>query len=195
MAITIKNLRKSFGENCIFPSLSYTFPDRGIVVIRGRSGIGKTTLLRLIAGLDKDYSGEILFSAPGSISFAFQEHRLIPHLNAIDNVVEASFKNPSDNDRSAASSLLAELGITKSEQMLYPSELSGGMKGRVSFARAVLRKSNIILLDEPTKELDDESARVISQIINREAKTRLVILVTHTLDTTLLDSPILLNLD
>ena len=87
--LEIKNLSKSFDDKILFKNFSYSFSDRGIYAVVGESGIGKTTLLRMIAGLDKDYDGEIIGGGIGKVSFAFQEYRLFPWLSAIDNVIFA----------------------------------------------------------------------------------------------------------
>ena len=177
MSLKIKGLYKRFGKKTIFDGFSYEFPETGIFVLRGNSGIGKTTLLRIIAGLDKDFSGEIVGGGIESVSFAFQEYRLFPELTAVDNVLIAS-KNATD-DLKLAEDLLLSLDFKESELRLYPSELSGGMKQRVSLCRAFLKKSPILLLDEPTKELDRELCEAINKMIRDVSKERLVIMVTH----------------
>ena len=85
MSLIIKNLKKNFGRKIIFDNFSYSFNDTGIYALTGESGIGKTTLLRIIACLDKDFSGSI--EAPKKVSVAFQEHRLFPNLSALDNLI------------------------------------------------------------------------------------------------------------
>ena len=85
----------------------------------------------------------------------------------------------SDADLAKASALLVSLGFTDEEMRLFPAELSGGMKQRVSLARAFLKKCPILLLDEPTKELDDALCLTVCRLASEEALTRLVILVTH----------------
>lgn len=177
MALVIKNLRKNFGRKIIFHNFSYSFADRGIYALTGESGIGKTTLLRIIAGLDKDCSGEI--SGAENISVAFQEHRLFPTVNAIDNIVLAISERKNEADVKRAFDMLKRLGFGDADMNLYPDELSGGMKQRVSLARAFLYDSKILLLDEPTKELDEENASRVRAIIKELSKNRLVILVSH----------------
>jgi len=178
MSLRIKHLSKSFGKRTILSDFSYDFDDNGVYILRGESGIGKTTLLRIIAGLDKSYSGEIVGGGIGNVSFAFQEYRLFPELSALDNVMIASVEND-DSDRLRAVSLLTELGFTRDDMRLLPSDLSGGMKQRVSLARAFLKKAPLLLLDEPTKELDPALCETVCEIIKKIAEERLVILVTH----------------
>jgi len=180
MSLSIQNLYKSFGDKNIFSDFSYEFSDKGIYALRGESGIGKTTLLRMISGLDNDYYGSILGGGASNVSFAFQEYRLFSNLNAIENVMIAS-KDESPNDLLYAKHLLERLGFSENDMELFPAELSGGMKQRVSLARAFLKKSPILLLDEPTKELDKELVDTVLELIRAEGKKRLVVLVSHDL--------------
>jgi putative ABC transport system ATP-binding protein len=179
MALKIKNVTKSFNDKVILKNFSYEFPDKGIVAIIGESGIGKTTLLRLIAGLDKDYCGEILCGGSKNVSFAFQEYRLFDELTALENVVCAISSTKSEAVNSQAIELLQEVGFSTADMNLYPGALSGGMKQRISLCRAFMKKANILLLDEPTKELDRDNANKILDIITDISKERLVIIVTH----------------
>lgn len=174
MSLKIVNLSKKFGKKTIFDGFSYEFSDFGIYAITGESGRGKTTLLRLIAGLDKKLDGEILGGGFQNVSVSFQEYRLFPQLSVIENVTEVSGVSVSEAEK-----LLLRLGFSAEDLKLLPGELSGGMKQRVSLARAFLKKSPILLLDEPTKELDEALKRVLYSIINEESKSRLVVFVSH----------------
>ena len=179
MSLTIKNLFKSFDKKEIFKDFSYSFSDRGIYALSGESGIGKTTLLRIIAGLDKDYTGELLGGGIGSCSVVFQEHRLFDELTAVENIVFAISDRKDKAVVEKAENLLINLGFKNDELSLKPDGLSGGMKQRVSIARALLRDAPILLLDEPTKELDEANAKIVRELISAEGKSRLVILATH----------------
>ncbi|MBQ8321261.1 MAG: ABC transporter ATP-binding protein [Clostridia bacterium] len=179
MALILKNVSKSFDEKRIFSSLSYEFSDTGIYAICGESGKGKTTLLRLISGLDNDFEGEIVGGGIKNVSYAFQEPRLLPTLTTIDNVIFANHDKPDDAAVKKATNMLLRLGFSEEDTHLFPEELSGGMRQRVTLARAFLRDAPILLLDEPTKELDAENASIVKEIIKEESKRRLVILVTH----------------
>ena len=178
MSLEIKNLTKRFGKKTIISEFSYHFSEKGLYILRGKSGIGKTTLLRIIAGLDKDYSGEIIEGGIGRVSFAFQEYRLFPQLSALENVMIAS-KDDSDANKNIAMDLLSQLGFSFEEMSLLPSELSGGMKQRVSLARTFMKNAPVILLDEPTKELDAILCRQVCEMIKKIAEDKLVILITH----------------
>lgn len=179
MSITINSLTKSFGEKTLFRDFSYVFEKTGVYLIKGKSGGGKTTLLRMIAGLDTDFSGTIEGAGVQNVSFCFQEYRLFDALSALDNVTKAAFKNPTKQDEDTAKNLLLSLKFNENELKLRPKELSGGMKQRVNLARAILRDTPILLLDEPTKELDEMLVSKALELIKNEGQRRLVILVTH----------------
>ena len=182
MSLIIKNLTKKFDDKTIIDNLSYEFPDHGVVAITGESGIGKTTLLRIIAGLDFEYEGIVRGGDIGHVSFAFQEYRLFPNLTALDNIIFAicDIKNEAVVNR--AKELLLSLGLKESDFDLFPGELSGGMKQRVSLARAFLKDAPTLLLDEPTKELDKENITLLTGVIQKISEDRLVVIVTHSLE-------------
>lgn len=179
MSLVIKNLTKSFDNKTIFRDFSYEFPDNGIYVLRGESGIGKTTLLRIIAGIDKDYNGDVIGAGIGMVGMVFQEYRLFPQLTALQNVVFANSDKKGKADYDNAIKMLSTLGFNEADMSLLPEELSGGMKQRVSLARGFLSSFPILLLDEPTKELDDRNAEIVRDIIKSLSKNKLVIIVSH----------------
>ena len=179
MQLILKNLTKSFDNKSILENFSYEFPDIGIFALLGESGSGKTTLLRMIAGLDSSYDGEIQGGGIKNVSFAFQEYRLFPELTALENAVIANGDKEDTNLSSKAKKILLTLGFTEDDLELLPRELSGGMKQRVSITRAFLKNTPILLLDEPTKELDENIRRTLYEMIRAEAKKRLVIIVSH----------------
>ena len=182
MAFVINNLSKSFDTKLIYNNFSFNFPEKGVFTLSGESGCGKTTLLRIIAGLDLDYTGEVIGGGKNNVSFAFQEYRLFPHLNAIDNVVFSISDRKDEAVYNKSKNMLLSLGFSTDDLLLYPSEMSGGMKQRVSLARAFLKESNILLLDEPTKELDKINVKNVLNEIKSQAKNRIVIVVTHSDD-------------
>lgn len=175
--IVLANIKKSFDGRSVLSGFSYTFQESGLYVIYGESGAGKTTLLRIIAGLDKDFSGTAELACP--VSYVFQEHRLFNSLNALENVVFAAFGEKNEETLLKSERMLLSLGFSKNELTLKPSELSGGMKQRVSIARALLYNAPVLLLDEPTKELDFDLSETVYSMIEKEAERRTVILVSH----------------
>ena len=194
MGLIIKNLTKHFDNKCIFNSFSYKFSDIGLYALLGKSGVGKTTLLRIIAGLDKKYEGEVLGGGFHTVSVAFQEYRLFPHLSAIDNLVMTLYKKTDEEKIKRCKNMLSRLGFSEVDMNLLPHEMSGGMQQRVSLARAFLKDASIILLDEPTKELDEENTRLVHALITEYSKSKLVIMVTHKPDDIALTSPTVINI-
>ncbi len=179
MGVELINLTKSFDGKVKISGLTYRFPDRGVVAVLGDSGVGKTTLARMIAGLDTDYRGEIVGGGIGNVAYAFQEYRLFPTLSAIDNLVYANHDKATPEAVEKAKNILLRLGFEEFELSLKPSALSGGMKQRVSLARAFLNDAPILILDEATKELDTRLKQTVLELIAEQAKKRLVILITH----------------
>jgi len=137
----------------------------------GPSGCGKTTLLRLIAGLEHVTEGIIKQKKDTRISFVFQENRLIPGLSVLENVQLVS-------DRSSALEMLLKLELTDAADR-FPDELSGGMKRRVSLARALTNQFDLLILDEPFTGLDDEIRDKCISVINEVSSDKTVLLVTH----------------
>ena len=179
MSLKISRLTKNFDGKSIFKDFNYSFNDAGIYVLKGESGAGKTTLLRLIAGLDKDYLGNISGGGIGQVGMAFQEYRLFEQLNATENLVFAISDGKDKAVFDKAQKMLSNLGFSDEDMNLLPRELSGGMKQRVSLARAFLSPYPILLLDEPTKELDEKNAAAVRAIIKALSKDKLIILVSH----------------
>ena len=180
MSLKIHDLSKSFGQKTILTGFSYDFSDTGVYILRGKSGIGKTTLLRIIAGLDKEYSGNVSGGGIGNVSFAFQEYRLFPELSALENVMLAK---PNDNeaDRNSAIEMLTQLGFSSADMNLIPSELSGGMKQRLALARTLYIKPSIILMDEPLSALDEKTRTDMQDLIldiHKETHNT-IIMITH----------------
>ena len=166
--IKINNLSHSFGEISVLRNFSLDI-DEGIYALMGKSGSGKTTLIRLISGMESIQSGSINVDSP--ISVSFQENRLFPWYSALKNVEIVS-------DKRTARKILSELNLENSLNK-YPSELSGGMKRRVSLARALAAKSKTILLDEPFSGLDNETAQNTLNIIRKYSHGKTVLISTH----------------
>ena len=172
--LKITGLTKSFGDKTVIERLDFDFPEKGIVTVTGVSGKGKTTLLNIIAGTIKADKGEI--SGADSLSYAFQEDRLFPWLS-----VESNLELVIAKDENKAEKVKKWLDIIELSEFAdyLPEKLSGGMKQRVSLARALLYPSDIVLLDEPFSALDEALADKMYEVIKKEAENRLIIMVTH----------------
>jgi len=170
--ITFEHVHMAFGEKEIFSDLNLSFASPGQYAILGPSGRGKTTLLRLIAGLEKPFSGRITLPQDARISFCFQEDRLLPWKTILQNVALVC------SDEETARRWIHEVGLA-GEENSYPDTLSGGMKRRASLARALAYNSDILLMDEPFRALDEQTHAQMLQLVRKAARDRLLILVTH----------------
>lgn len=167
----IKNLKKSFDGKTVIDSLDLTLPERGTVALMGPSGCGKTTLIRIIAGLE-NASGGYISERAQTVSCAFQEPRLFPWLSAKDNVKIAT------DDENTALEWLSSVELLPDADKL-PHELSGGMQQRISLARALSKKADIYILDEPFTGLDEDLKKRLYLLVEVVAKNALVLIVTH----------------
>ena len=183
MKIQIKNLCKKFKDKIVFNNFNLTLEDN-INVIVGKSGGGKSTLLNVLANLTPYESGEIIGVNEHEISYIFQEDRLIPWLTIKENMEIFMYDYYSKEE--ALIKLKEILNMLNINEALdkYPVALSGGMCQRVNIARALLKPSNIILMDEPFKSLDYKIKysimKKIKEFVKRENKT--IIFVTHDID-------------
>lgn len=166
--IEVREATVRFGEKTVFDHYSCEIPDSGVTAVVGGSGIGKTTLLRLIAGTLKAQGGTVSGTAGRKISFVFQEPRLLEWMTAMENVASVA-------DQATAAQLLKRLGMEQ-EAGKKCSLLSGGQKQRTAIARAFAYSSDIVLLDEPFSGLDEENKKKAAELI-RTAK--LAVVVTH----------------
>lgn len=174
--LKINNLSKSFEGKEVIHGLSVTFPKEGFIAICGPSGCGKSTLLHIIAGIEHPSGGEVLFDNKAhAISMSFQEPRLLQNRTALQNVNFVLGDKKATLSRSKE--LLEALAIQNTD--LYPDELSGGMKARVSIARALAKKSDIYIFDEPFANLDKDTASLCVDVIKRETVGALTIAVLH----------------
>ena len=176
MNLTLQNLRKAYDGHIVLNGLSHTFPQGTLTCVTGRSGCGKTTLLRLIAGLETPDAGRVLGVPEGGISMVFQEDRLPPRLNAAACLRSVLKKDPGREARIDAA--LDALGLAEASGQPV-REYSGGMRRRVALARALLFPSPQVLLDEPFKGLDAATRRRAVDFCRPLLAGRTVLLVTH----------------
>ena len=178
--IRLENIVKKYGDNIVLDNFSLELSRGERLAIMGESGCGKTTLLRIIAGLTEADGGEI--SRNGDISYMFQEPRLLPWKTAEENVCAVLKKE----NFPLAQRYLSLVGLADANKK-YPRELSGGMAQRVAFARflafAEETGADILLLDEPFSALDSETEVQMLNILLDFAADKTVILVTHDDDT------------
>lgn len=185
--LEIKNVAYSYtnSKDNVLSSVNQKFELGKFYAIVGKSGTGKSTLLSLLAGLDKPQTGKILFEnediekkgyshhRKNNISLVFQNYNLIDYLSPLENIRLVN-KNASED-------ILLELGLDKSQIKRNVMKLSGGQQQRVAIARALVSDAPIILADEPTGNLDSATAGEIIAILKRLAKERnkCVIVVSH----------------
>lgn len=182
--IKISNLYKSYNDKVIFDNFSLTLDDKKVNCILGESGIGKSTLLNILSSLEGYEKGNIEGDSLESVSYVFQDDKLIPYLTVKKNL-ELFLYNYYD-EKSGLKELdriLNMLNILEVKNK-YPRELSGGIKQRVNIARALLKPSKLILLDEPFKSLDYKTKYCIIKEMKKilEKQNRMVIFVTHDVD-------------
>ncbi|CAD7286900.1 ABC transporter ATP-binding protein [Campylobacter suis] len=173
--LILENLEYEILRDRIVRDFSLSLEAGYIVTLFGPSGCGKTTILRLITGLNEPKRGKILNSFKKT-RYLFQENRLLEHKNALENIRIAN-KDKSDNEILA---FLAVVGLAKKDAMKYPSELSGGMRARVSFVRALIGEPDLLLMDEPFSGLDVDMREILmSEILSRVELGMSIVLVTH----------------
>ncbi|ATE60695.1 ABC transporter ATP-binding protein [Thauera sinica] len=181
-AVSLRGVAKRFGPRALFERLDLDIAAGEFVVLLGRSGCGKTTLLRLLAGLDRVDSGHV--QVPPARAVVFQEHRLMPWKRVLRNVMLGV---RSADSRSRAAQALAEVGLTERLDA-WPATLSGGEAQRVALARALVREPELLLLDEPFAALDALTRIRMHQLVQALwlAHRPAVLLVTHDVDEALL---------
>ena len=192
--LELKNISKKFGKKEILSNFSLTIPGKQILAIVGPSGGGKTTLLRMLAGLETIDSGEIFYNGESLpldelekrnlLGFVFQDFQLFPHLSVMENLILSPIKTMGMSETDAkkkAVDLLTRLGL-EAHADAYPYSLSGGQKQRVALARAMMIDPEVIGYDEPTSALDPELRLEVEKLIlqNRELGMTQIV-VTHDL--------------
>lgn len=167
--IRIEHLTKSYGAHAALKNFSATLSLEGVTVLRGVSGAGKTTLFRLMLGLETPDEGTITGMEQKKPAVVFQEDRLLPWATALENVSLVA-------DKTRAEQALSRLGLCDNLCQL-PRELSGGMKRRVAIARAIAYQGDILFLDEPFTGLDEENKQIAAGAL-MDANVPIVV-ITH----------------
>jgi sulfonate transport system ATP-binding protein len=184
LSLTIRGLRKSFGDNEVLRGIDLHIPAGQSVAIVGRSGCGKSTLLRLIAGLETATAGTIGLgedARPEDVRVMFQEPRLLPWARVLSNVEVGLGRERNSIDAQArAESALGEVGLADKRSQ-WPAVLSGGQKQRVALARALVSQPRVLAFDEPLGALDAltriSMQRLLGRVWHDQGFT--AILVTH----------------
>lgn len=183
--IQLKQIKKSFlveGKILeVLKDFNLTIPHHEITVVLGKSGCGKTTLLRIIGGLDKDFEGNLSYPESAKTAIVFQEPRLMPWLTVWKNIVFGLKKR--DIQEAKIRELIALTGLTGFENVL-PSQLSGGMGQRTAIARALAVSPEFLLMDEPFAALDYFTRSSMQKaLLNIHEKNDCgVLFITHSID-------------
>src|SRR6187402_633547 len=184
LSLTIRGLRKSFGDNEVLRGIDLHIPAGQSVAIVGRSGCGKSTLLRLIAGLETITAGTISLgedARPEDVRVMFQEPRLLPWARVLSNVeVGLGRERTSPDAQARADSALVEVGLDD-KRAQWPAVLSGGQKQRVALARALVSRPRVLAFDEPLGALDALTRISMQRLLERVWQDQgfTAILVTH----------------
>ena len=192
--LELRNISKKFGDKQILKDFNLIVPEKQVLAIVGPSGGGKTTLLRMLAGLETIDSGQVIYNGEildvaelekrNLLGFVFQDFQLFPHLSVLENLTLSPIHTMNVSKEEAeekAQDLLARLGLSEHANA-YPYSLSGGQKQRVALARAMMINPEIIGYDEPTSALDPALRLEVEKLIlqNREMGMTQIV-VTHDL--------------
>jgi sulfonate transport system ATP-binding protein len=180
-AVRVRNLHRSFSKDGgVLNGLDLDIAPGEFVALIGRSGTGKSTLLRALAGLDRDVAGHGRVEVPDSVSVVFQDSRLLPWKRVLDNVV-FGLHGPGATERGRQA--LAEVGLAGRERA-WPYQLSGGEQQRASLARSLVREPQLLLADEPFGALDALTRIRMHALLRKLCATHrpAVLLVTHDVD-------------
>ena len=177
MKITIRELEKSYAGQSVLEKLNADIPLGGRYAIMGRSGCGKTTLLRILMDLEVPDGGEVEGLQGLRISAVFQQARLCPALTALENVLLAAEKSSAAKQQ--AELFLARLGLDEIARKNRVSKLSGGQQQRVAIARALIAPFDLLILDEAFKGLDTATRADAAVLVDECLQGRTLVAVTH----------------
>lgn len=180
--IRITNISKAYGDKQVLNRISKEFLSGETSVIMGASGCGKTTLLRILLGLEKADSGEVA-GMPERVAVLFQEDRLCEDVSAYENIVlvleRKRTRAQKDAQRRKIEQEAAQVGITAEDLTQNVMELSGGMRRRIALLRALLYEADCVILDEPFKGLDVTTKQIVMQYVKEKNAGKTTFLVTH----------------
>ncbi|MXR34602.1 ATP-binding cassette domain-containing protein [Mesomycoplasma hyopneumoniae] len=186
--IKIKNLSKKIADRLILNKINLEIPSNKITFVIGKSGIGKTTLINLIAGFTKKDEGEILFFKDGKeeknplIDVVFQDFNLIEQLSVKNNILIGNSLIQKETNLNLLEKGASFLNIQSSKLKQKTNDLSGGEKQRVAILRAFSRNSDFILLDEPTGNLDRENGIAVFESLKKLSSNKTILVVSHNLE-------------
>lgn len=183
--LELKHIHKRYNCQKVLDDISLIFPDVGMIGIIGPSGCGKSTLLNIIGGIDKDFSGDLLYNGQSvkkhltryrqiHVSFIFQQLHLIHWLSVFNNIQLSQYFHK-QNDQNV------KMDISQFKNLKI-SSLSFGQRQKVSYLRACYYNKDILLCDEPTGSLDSQNAQTLMELLKQESKYKLVIIVSHNFD-------------
>lgn len=192
--LRVVDLKKSFKDLDVLKGISFDVEDGEIAVVLGKSGAGKTTLIRCINGLETFDSGEIILDdveitnaeemkkLRGQIGMVFQSFNLFPHLTVIENITESPIRmfGKSKDEAEKTALQLLEMVDMADKKDFYPYQLSGGQQQRVAIARSCALSPKVLCFDEPTSALDQENINNVIDIINRfKNRGMSILIITH----------------
>ncbi|MDN6279806.1 MAG: ABC transporter ATP-binding protein [Psychroflexus sp.] len=198
MRLELQNISKRFGQKPVLTAVDLELKDNQVMSILGKSGSGKTSLLKIIAGLEDADTGNIFLNETSIISqkpntrhivYLFQEALLFPHLNVFDNIafgLQAQQLKAAEIDK-RVKAILKEIDLS-AHSSKFPQQLSGGEKQRVAFARAIIVQPQVLLLDEPFGALDVDTRETMQKLFLKLMKAYGIaaLFVTHDLKEALL---------
>ncbi len=178
--IKLINVKKRFENKIIFNNLNFTIKAGQIYILQGSSGVGKTTMLNMIYGYEKDYSGEIKkISDKLKIEYLFQDDLIFNNISVLENMKLKMIADTRDNpDEERIEQILKQFGILDLKDTLT-TKLSGGEKQRLKLSQMLLSDPDIILMDEPISNLDKENADIITKLIEEIYSEKTLFIVTH----------------
>ena len=191
--VEFQHVSKTIDKISIFENISFVIPKGSISIITGKSGVGKTTISRIIHGIDEKTDGKILIDGTEmtkknknklrkKTAFVFQNFNLFPHMDVLKNIIYTPikvYKIPKDKVVVKAHELLEQFGMSNYKHS-YPHQLSGGQKQRVAIIRALMISPELLIMDEPTASLDPDLSKDVAKMIKNINKQGLsIMIITH----------------